>query len=254
MLDRGSTSAVAEAVATACRIMADQGLVEHVLGHISVRTDADHLMVRCRGPHESGLAWTTVDDIHEVDLGGAGALDGWRVPSELPIHSEVLRRRADVTAVVHAHPPASVAFSLLDRDLVPVYGAYDIPGARLASGGIPVWPRSALISTDALAGAMADTLGAAPVLVLRGHGLVSVAGGEPRVAVAQAVLQAIAVERLARTMLTVLQAGGTPRPLSAEDLAALPDLGSAFTVDTMWRHLERRLALREGRRAHRPAP
>jgi ribulose-5-phosphate 4-epimerase/fuculose-1-phosphate aldolase len=144
--------------------------------------------------------------------------------------------------VVHAHPPAVVAASLLDAPLLPLYGAYDIPGARLAADGIPVWPRSALINNADLAGAMTGALGDRPVLLLRGHGLVSVAGGDPVRAVRQAVLQAYAVDTLARTTLAVRQAGGVPRPIDDEDLAALPDLGGGFNVDTMWHHLLTRLA------------
>jgi ribulose-5-phosphate 4-epimerase/fuculose-1-phosphate aldolase len=231
---------VPAAVAAACRVLAATGLVEHVLGHISVRTGPDRLLVRCRGPQESGLAYTTARDVHEVPLDGTPDVAPWSVPNELPIHRVVLRRRSEVTAVVHAHPPAVVTHSLLDRPLVPLYGAYDMPGAALAAGGIPVWPRAALIRTDALAGEMADALGDRPVVVLRGHGLVSVASGPPETAVATAVLQAVAVDRLARTALDVLRAGGTPAPIAAEDLAELPDLGAGFTVATMWRHLLRR--------------
>ena len=77
--------------------------------------------------------------------------------------------------------------------------------------------------------------------LLRGHGLVSVAGGPPETAVPQAVLQALAVDTLARTTLAVLHAGGTPRAIDDADLAELPDLGAGFTVGTMWRHLLRRV-------------
>lgn len=250
--DAGRRVELAETIATACRVLAEQGLAEHVLGHVSARTDASHLLVRCRGPRERGLAWTTADDVHEVDHDGRGELGAWRVPNELAIHAQVLRRRPAVTAVVHAHPPAVVVHSLLDRPLVPLYGAYDIPGARLAAGGIPAWPRSALISTPELGAEMAAALGEAPVLVLRGHGLVSVAGGEPATAIPRAVLQAVTVDTLARTSLRVLQAGGTPTPVSDEDLAALPDLGAGFNVETMWRHLLHRLA-GTGLRAGQPA-
>ena len=76
--------------------------------------------------------------------------------------------------------------------------------------------------------------------ILRGHGLVSVAEGPPETAVARAVLQAVAVDTLARTTLAILSAGGTPRPITDADLAGLPDLGGGFNVDTMWRHLVRR--------------
>jgi ribulose-5-phosphate 4-epimerase/fuculose-1-phosphate aldolase len=231
----------AETVAAACRVLAATGLVEHVLGHVSVRTGPDRLLVRCRGPQESGLLHTTADDVREVPLDGPPDVAPWAVPAELPIHRVLLRDRPDVTAVVHAHPPAVVAYSLLDRPLLPVYGAYDIPGAVLAAGGVPVWPRAALVRTDALAGEMAAALGDRPVVLLRGHGLVSVAGGPAGTAVPRAVLQALAVDTLARTSLTVLQAGGSPRPIDDADLAELPDLGAGFTVDTLWRHLLRRL-------------
>jgi ribulose-5-phosphate 4-epimerase/fuculose-1-phosphate aldolase len=233
-------AATAETVATACQVMAERGLVEHVLGHISARVAPDHLLVRCRGPEEAGLAYTTSDDIRSVWLDGRADLGAWRAPNELPIHTEVMRRRPEVTAVVHAHPPAVVAASLLNDPLVPVYGAYDIPGARLAAGGIPQWQRSALVTTAELASDMADALGDRPVVLLRGHGLVSVASGPPATAIAQSVLQALAVDTLARTTLAVRSAGGIPVPISDADQEALPDLGGGFVVDTMWRHLTRR--------------
>ena len=239
------THELTESVATACRVMAAAGLVENILGHISARVSAGELVVRCRGPREAGLARTVAADVRPVRLATPGGSDvdgsGWTTPNELPIHTEVMRRRPEVTAVVHAHPPAVVAFSLLDAPLLPIYGAYDMPGARLAADGIPVWERAALIDSDELATGMADALGDRPVVLLRGHGLVSVAAGDPETAVKRAVLQAMAVDTLARTTLAVRQAGGVPRALSDEDLAALPDLGGRFTVDTMWRHLLTRL-------------
>src|ERR1700733_3202103 len=88
-------------IARACRILALQGLAEDVLGHVSVRLGADRLLIRCRGPHERGLLFTTPDDVHAVPLAGGPAdlPGGYVVPSELPIHAEVLGRRPDVQAV-----------------------------------------------------------------------------------------------------------------------------------------------------------
>lgn len=234
-------------VAQACRMMAERGLVEHVLGHISARVSPDELLIRCRGPYESGLAATRTEDIKAVGIddpiaGVVRDLDGWTAPNELPIHTEVMRRRPEVTAVVHAHPPAVVRLSLVGAPLLPIYGAYDIPGAKLAANGIPTWPRSILITSADLGRQMAEALGDKPVAVLRGHGLVSAASGEPAVAVKQAVLQAVAVDALARTTLAVLQAGGQPTAISDEDLAGLPDLGGGFNVETMWRFLARQVS------------
>ena len=222
-------------IADACRVLAARGLAAGFLGHVSLRVDADRLLIRCRGPQERGLAWTTADDVHLVTLDGApgarGELDGWTAPNELPLHSEVLRARADVDAVVHAHPPAVVAADLAGLGIRPIVGAYDMPGTKLAAGGVPVFPRGVLIRDRGLAQQMVTAMAGRPVVVLRGHGLTS-AG----TAVQEAVLNAIAVDQIAQLSLTVVSAGGSLTDLPPEDMAALPDLGSAFNHDTAWRH------------------
>ena len=40
-------------LARACRVMAHSGLVDNILGHISLRVGDDRLLVRCRGPEEA---------------------------------------------------------------------------------------------------------------------------------------------------------------------------------------------------------
>jgi ribulose-5-phosphate 4-epimerase/fuculose-1-phosphate aldolase len=223
-------------IAEACRVMAVRGLAEGILGHISVRVDARRLLVRCRGPRERGLAFTEADDVRLVDLDGAagarGELDGgWAVPNELPLHTEVLRVRDDVDAVVHAHPPEVVAADLAGIAIRPVVGAFDIPGTQLAAGGVPVYPRGVLVRDRRLAEEMVAAMGDRPVVVLRGHGLTSAAAS-----LEGAVLQALSVDRLARLSLRVVAAGGTLRDLPAEDMAELPDLGTGFNTATAWRH------------------
>ncbi|GHF10482.1 hypothetical protein GCM10014715_77730 [Streptomyces spiralis] len=236
-----SYEALRERVAVACRVLAVTGLVEHILGHVSARTGERTLLVRGRGPGERGLAFTVVDDVQEVDLDGKGETPPeWSAPSELPIHAEVLRARPEVTAVVHAHPPAVVAASAAGLPWLPLVGSYDIPAARLAHDGIPVWPRSALIRRRDLAEQMVASLGDRPVVVLRGHGLVAVGTGDPRQAVAEAVTRALAVDALARTTLAVAATGAPLRPIPDDDIAELPDLGPAFNVSAMWRHLAAR--------------
>lgn len=222
-------------VADACRILAARGLAPGYLGHVSLRIDADRLLIRCRGPQERGLAWTSADDVRLVTLDGApgaeGELDGWTPPNELPLHSEVLRTRPDVHAVVHAHPAAVVAADLAGLGIRPIVGAYDMPGTKLAAGGVPVYPRGVLVRNRELAGEMVTAMAGRPVVILRGHGLTSAAGG-----VQEATLNAIAVDQIAQLSLTVASAGGSLTDLPAADMAELPDLGSGFNHDTAWRH------------------
>ncbi|KUL29695.1 class II aldolase/adducin family protein [Actinoplanes awajinensis] len=237
-------------IAGACRVLAARGLTPGFLGHVSLRVDDERLLVRCRGPRERGLAFTTEQDVRLVTLDGdpgtGGELDGWSVPHELPLHTEVLRTRPDVTAVVHAHPEDVVAADLAGLAIRPIVGALDIPGAHLAAGGVPVYPRSVLIRTRALAAQMTAAMGDRPVVLLRGHGLTSAAADVPG-----AVLQALSVDRLARIMLAVSSAGGVPRDLPPEDLAELPDLGAGLTSEIAWRHELARLSHRRHHGARR---
>ncbi|MFE1836401.1 class II aldolase/adducin family protein [Streptomyces sviceus] len=224
-----------ELVAHACRVMAGRGLADGILGHISLRIDDRRLLIRCRGPQERGLGYTTPDDVRLVDFDGAegapGELDGYSPPNELPLHTELLRQRPEIDAVLHAHPPDVVAADLAGISIRPIVGAFDIPGTRLAAGGVPVHPRGVLIRNRRLADEMVRSMADRPVVVLRAHGVTSAAA-----TVEQAVLQAISVDGLARLSLRIVSAGGTLLDLPDTDLAELPDLGAGFNTDTAWRH------------------
>jgi ribulose-5-phosphate 4-epimerase/fuculose-1-phosphate aldolase len=225
------------AVAQACRVLAFAGLAQDVLGHVSVRTGPDSLLVRCRGPRESGLLFTTPGDVHEVSLDGPHDLPGgYTVPSELPIHVETLRARPEVVAVVHAHPPAIVTADLAGLALRPVVGAYNIPAMRLALRGVGVYPRGVLIRRVGLAAEMLAAMSGSPACVLRGHGVTTTGAS-----IAEAVIMALNLESLARVLLAAAQAGGHPPDLPEADVAELPDLGAGLNSDSVWRYQLARL-------------
>lgn len=229
-LDAGARELLAEA----CRILAHAGLAEDILGHVSQRTEGG-IAIRCRGPRESGLLFTRPEDIHEVRPGVA-LEGGYCAPNEFPIHAEVLRARPDVNAVVHAHAPHVVAADLAGIRIRPVVGAYNIPAMRMASEEVPLYPRSLLINTDELGGDVASSLGDASVLVLRGHGIVSVGR-----TVEEAVVRAINIEILARMLVLASARGPVEYEVSDEDRAAMPDLGSTFNDTYVWQYQRSRL-------------
>jgi 3,4-dihydroxyphthalate decarboxylase len=233
-----SVQAPEELIALACRVLAHCGLAEDILGHVSLRDGAGSLYVRGRGPNERGLLFTDPGDVHRTGLDDDGPLPaGYTMPNELPIHREVLRARPDARAVVHVHPPAVVAADLAGLVLAPIVGAYNIPAMRMARDGIPVYPRGVLINSPALGRQVAEALGMRPVCILRGHGIVSCG-----VTVAQAVVRALNVTALARMTLMASQ-HGAPAPLPPQDIAELPDLGSAFNDEMVWRSQVARLEL-----------
>jgi 3,4-dihydroxyphthalate decarboxylase len=229
-----SVDQLREKVAIACRILAREGLVEGILGHVSARVDADRLLIRCRGPHERGLAFTTAADVRLVDLDGEGAelAGGYSAPKELPIHAETYRARPEVGSVVHAHPRSALIWGLAGLEARPVFGAYNIPALRMALDGVPVFPRSILITRRELAAEMLAAMKGGPFCVLRGHGI-TVTGDT----VEQATVRAVDLHVLLDVTVQLAQLGAGPEPVPAADIAELPDLGSAFNDMLTWRAL-----------------
>jgi 3,4-dihydroxyphthalate decarboxylase len=222
-------------IAVACRVLAHRDAVEDILGHISLRVDDRHLLIRCRGSNESGLRFTLPEDIRLVDAASGRVVDDpegtFSPPSELPIHTAVLAARAEVHCVVHAHPPDVVVASLAGTPFVPLFGAYNIPAMRLAEQGIALHPRSILISSEAAGDAMVESLGPSTAVVLYGHGVVTTGATVP-----EAVLRALHVDTLARMSLAVQRVGGVPTAIPEADRVELPDLGAGFNEITLWRH------------------
>ncbi len=228
-------------VALACRILANAGLAEDILGHVSVRV-GEGMLVRCRGPQEAGLLFTHDRDVQLVDLDGHGDVAaGWAVPNELPIHGELLRARPEIDAVVHCHPPAVLVAGVENVPLRPVFGAYHIPAARLALDGVPVYPRAVLVRRPELGRELVEAMGSSTVCVMRGHGITTVGSGAH--AVEQAVVRALALDVLARVSIERARLGARAADLTQEDLAELPDLGPGFNDLNMWRHHVARLRL-----------
>lgn len=208
-------------VAQACRVLGKLDLTKAATGHVSARLPGtDRIFMRARGPAEKGVRYTHEDQVIEIDLDGnvvdGGA--GLTAPVEVFIHTGLYKARANVNAVVHVHPPTVVLFTICDKPLQPLFGAYDPNGAKLALNGIPTYPRSILISTPELGAQLAGAIGEKDVCMMRGHGITTVGG-----TVEQAALNAIHLNELA-TMNYRAHLLGDPKPISEQDQAEFRDL------------------------------
>jgi 3,4-dihydroxyphthalate decarboxylase len=221
-------------IAAACRVLAARGLVDGILGHVSARVSPDELVVRSRGPAEAGLGRTEPGDVWRFTYDGepVDAPEDFAAPNELPLHTEVLRTRPEVGAVVHAHPDDALLAGLAELQPRPVFGSYNMPAMRLAMQGIPVYGRSVLISTRELAAEMLAAMGDARVCLLRGHGITVAAES-----VEQAAVLAFNLNELYRVTVELARLGAPPREVDDRDLAELPDLGSAFNDQLVWQSL-----------------
>ncbi|HCF56618.1 MAG TPA: class II aldolase family protein, partial [Myxococcales bacterium] len=102
-----------EAIAV-CQRLAALGLIGAGEGNVSIRLGPRRVLTTPSGTNKALL------DAHQLvvtDPSGAKIV-GARGPStELRMHLAVYRRRAEVGAIVHAHPPTAIALTLAGIDL-----------------------------------------------------------------------------------------------------------------------------------------
>ncbi len=206
-------------VAKACRVLGKMELSRALRGHISARIPkTERIFIRARGPAESGVRYTAEDEVVEIDLEGrpaAGVPKGLRLPSELHIHTEILRARPEVNAVVHMHPPTVVLFTVTGTPLLPIYGAYDPYGLSIALENPPTFEKSVLINTPELGRELSTAMAKARACLMRGHGITTV--GE---SVEEACVTALSLNELA-TLNYQARLLGQPRPIADADVEGL---------------------------------
>lgn len=112
-------------------------LMERIYGYEMTTTSGGNLSIL----DESGDIWITPAGIDKgtltrkdiIQVKPDGTLIGIHKPSsELPFHELVYRTRPDIKAVVHAHPPALVSFSIVRR----IPDTRLIPNAHLLCGEV----------------------------------------------------------------------------------------------------------------------
>lgn len=113
--DRQKEAALREEVVRVCRLMWEKGLVAASDGNVSVRLGDGHLLTTPSGVSKGFLS---PSDVVLIDMEGKPVRQpgqGKNLPqpsSEILLHLEVYRQRPDVQAVVHAHPPLAIAFTI----------------------------------------------------------------------------------------------------------------------------------------------
>jgi HCOMODA/2-hydroxy-3-carboxy-muconic semialdehyde decarboxylase len=220
--------ALIEDLALGSRILAEFGVVD-AFGHVSARSPANprhFLMSRSLAP-----ALVTADDIMEFDADG-NAVDarGRQVFLERFIHAEIYRARPDVTAVVHAHSPGVVPFSVSKTQLRPLFH-----NTAFLAAGVPVWDiakdfgvTNMLVADNAKGKSLAETLGDKSVVLMRGHGDVTVG---PNVRIA--VFRAYYTDVNARLQAQAIGLGSEITYLSPEE-GAKADQVNFVVLDRVW--------------------
>lgn len=210
------------------RILADLNIVDG-FGHVSARhpTNPSHfLMARSVAP-----ALVTAEDIMEFDENGEPVdARGRAIFLERFIHAEIYRARPDVMAVVHAHSLGVIPFANSRTALKPMFH-----NAAFIGAGAPVWDiarefgaTDMLVRNNAIGRSLAQALGDKALVLMRGHGDVTVGS-----AVKVAVFRAYYTDIDARLQTQALALGPDVTFLSADE-SAKADATNMVIMERVW--------------------
>jgi len=187
--------ALRDKVVTACRAMSDLGINQGTSGNISVRCGDKMLISPSATPYDD----MTPEMVAEMPFDGEyGTWSGPLKPStEWRFHLDILAERADMNAVVHAHPTYCTSLAITRREIpachymVAAFGGTTVRCAGYARYG------TAELSSLAL-----KALEGRSACLLANHGMITM--GE---SLEKAMWRAVELETLARQYYHALQLG-----------------------------------------------
>lgn len=191
-------------IISACRILSHEKLVEG-FGHVSARVPQTDIFLMT--PRIS-LALVTEHELLTMNLEGKVIEGNHPAPFEAWLHTAIMKAKSSVNAITRIHARVANMFSVTDRKIEPVHNH-----GSFFSGGVPVFYKPDLISTQQLGEEVVETIGDKPAVLLRGNGQVTVGRTIP-----EAVMMAIYLEEAAEILYGALQIG-TPIPLTSDESA-----------------------------------
>lgn len=183
-------------------------------GNLSIRLDFERILTTPRGVCKGRLS---PSDLVVTNLDGkalnASSEQGKKPSTELQMHLTVYRKRADIRAVVHAHPTHAVAFTVSGESLAqPI-----LPESILALGALPVAPY-ATPSTEQVGAGIENLVETCDCLMLDHHGALTMAKS-----IHEAFYLLETLEHHAETLYKARMLGGA-RPLSKGQIGELADI------------------------------
>ena len=149
-----------------CKRIYEKEYVSAHDGNVSIKLDRNRILITPSGFCKGDL---TERDLIICDKNGKKIEGKYSVTSEIMIHLEVYRQRADINAVVHAHPPLATAFSLAGTSLAQCI----LPEVVLTLGSIPT-TEYATPTTKEGPGVIRDLVKTNDAMILDRHGSLTI--------------------------------------------------------------------------------
>ena len=200
-----------EQLVRAAHLCYQQGLLVALDGNLSVRLSDELILCTPAGCHK-GLIETA--DLIVVDLNGKKLRGTGQPTSELAMHLACYRLRPDVAAVVHAHPPTCIAFTVAGVSMARCV----LPEVVLTLGTVPTLDYDTT-GTKALADRVGEAVLSHDAVMMDRHGAVCV-GSSPL----DAFCKLETMEHSAKIMKAARDLGQM-RDLPADESVALRSMG-----------------------------
>lgn len=194
------------------------GLVCATDGNLSIRLDGDRVLITPSALRKEDMF---LEAPILIDMNGEPLHEKRRPSTEYKIHLEAYRQRPDIHAVIHAHPPRAIAFTLTDTPLDTCL----LPEVVVTVGRVPVAPY-ARPSTEDLPASIRDLVARTDVVMLARHGSVTLGGS-----LGEAFIKLERLEKSAEILMYAHQLGGT-RPFSPQEMKELQELREFYRVTT----------------------
>ena len=210
---RSDGQALRKEIVRVGRLMYEKGFIAASDGNISARLDLRRILITPSGLHKGFLEpeQLLVVDGDGRRVGPSTAANRKLKPtSELPMHLEAYRQRPDIQAVVHAHPPTTVALSIAGVPLADCL----LPEVIVFLGIIPTTAYATPASEENVR-AIRELIANHDALVLQRHGSLTV-GDSPM----QAFMRLETVEQNSRIAFMLKQMGAS-HPLPAAEVEKL---------------------------------
>jgi L-fuculose-phosphate aldolase len=148
-----------------CRQLYNKGLIAAADGNVSLRLSGGDILITPSGVHKGFL---NESDLVVVDSKGYVLKGLGRPSSELIMHTAIYRQYPGAMAVVHTHPPWTLALSLSGNQLLP----HLLIEGKMFLGEVTIVPFEKP-GTEALARAVVDALHKGSAQILAHHGAVT---------------------------------------------------------------------------------
>ncbi len=148
-----------------CHRLYAKGFVSATDGNVSTRTSRGSILTTRTAVNKGDVQ---AADILEVDEQGNVIAGEGKPSTEIGMHLFIYRKRADINAVVHAHPPYATGFATARQ---PIAGCV-FPEVILGLGAIPL-AEYATPSTAEVAEAIEPYVGSNDAILLANHGVVT---------------------------------------------------------------------------------